>query len=82
MPDTFNTNPYPNPSQNHMTFPIRNVKSVSVFDLQGRDVAVNISIGADQATLDVRDLVSGMYYVRIEDEHKKTSNFKIQVAPR
>jgi hypothetical protein len=82
MPDTFNTNPFPNPSQNHMTFPIRNVKSVSVFDLQGRDVAINISIGADQVTLDVRDLVSGMYYVRIEDEHKKTSNFKIQVAPR
>jgi ELWxxDGT repeat protein len=68
---------YPNPTSDYLNINTSdNIKAVTVFDFLGKQVLTQ-SIFANQTQIDLIDLISGIYFVKIESENGKSEIKKI-----
>jgi hypothetical protein len=61
-------NVYPNPAMSELTITSgKKISSITIYDVVGRIVLERI-VNSEKVNLDVRELNSGLYFVRINDE--------------
>lgn len=58
---------YPNPVVDVVTIEAANVNSISVFDIAGRQVSFNTSIDNNCCVIDLSNLKSGIYFIRMNN---------------
>jgi hypothetical protein len=72
---------YPNPASEYIfirTDDLRNIKTVSLFDLMGRKLPLSYSVSDNK--IDVQNIPVGTYVVRIVYKNGSTENHKISVT--
>ena len=58
----------PNPTQGQVTVKADGMRQIAVFNMLGQKIC-DLAVDANQATLDLRQLEAGVYFVRIETEN-------------
>ncbi|MDA3893020.1 MAG: T9SS type A sorting domain-containing protein [Salinivirgaceae bacterium] len=59
---------YPNPTKDVVSFDVKNVESVEVYNITGKLIQ---SVNANVSSIDVSELVGGVYFIKIEDAQGK-----------
>jgi len=76
---------YPNPTADYITIPLNNLEgtaSLIVFDITGKQVMTQQinTTAANKLTVNVTDLVNGVYVFNLSMENGKTSTFNVVVS--